>query len=258
MAYTVSTLAKLSGVSIRTLHYYDEIGLLKPDFVEETGYRYYGNDQLLILQQILFFKELGFGLKQIQEILQQKDFQRVKALRTQKSLLKDKVLRLQTLLKTIDTTINHLEEKQMVTASELFKGFEIESEQQKNYEKFVEEYLIQKYGKAKYQEMKKGYKDASSFTPDDMKKMRKESDEICKELVILMEKNLRPDSAEVQALIKKHHEMIMKFWTPTKETYAGHADFIMETDLRKFYDAYHPKLAQYIADAIKIFAQKHL
>ena len=69
MAYTVKELAQISGVSIRTLHWYDEVGLLNPAYHGSNGYRYYEEEQLLILQQILFFRELGFELKQIRKVL---------------------------------------------------------------------------------------------------------------------------------------------------------------------------------------------
>lgn len=69
MNYTINKLALLSGVTVRTLRFYDEIGLLKPAHVAENGYRYYGQKELLLLQQILFFREIGFDLKQIQDII---------------------------------------------------------------------------------------------------------------------------------------------------------------------------------------------
>jgi DNA-binding transcriptional MerR regulator len=69
MAYTVKKLAKISGISIRTLRFYDEIGLLKPAYYGENNYRYYEEEQVLILQQILFYRELGFPLKDIHRII---------------------------------------------------------------------------------------------------------------------------------------------------------------------------------------------
>jgi len=258
MNYTVKKLAKLSGVSIRTLHYYDEIGLLKPAYLRESGYRYYQEEQLLLLQQILFFKELGFTLKQIQEILQHGDLDRTKALLSQKELLCDKIVRIETLIETIDKTLQHLEGKQAVKDSELFKGFEPDCEQQKKYEKYVEEYVIKKYGKKAQETIKQGYKDTKNWTQNDWQKSSKEVDDMCNVLVFLMEKHYAPDSQEVQEVVGNHYVWIKKFWTPTKESYSGHADFIMETELKKFYDAYHPQLAQFLAEAIKIFAERNL
>src|SRR5271156_622440 len=87
MAYTVQKLAKLSGVSVRTLHFYDEIGLLRPAYIETNGYRYYEEKELLLLQQILFFRELGFELKKIQKILGQSDFNKIAALTSHRQIL---------------------------------------------------------------------------------------------------------------------------------------------------------------------------
>ncbi len=84
---TISQVAELTGISTRTLQYYDEIGLLKPSELTESGYRLYDDDALQKLQQILFFKELGFKLKEIKEILQKPDFDRMKAFKKQKELL---------------------------------------------------------------------------------------------------------------------------------------------------------------------------
>jgi DNA-binding transcriptional MerR regulator len=87
MAYTVAKLAQISGVSIRTLHWYDEVGLLKPAYYGSNGYRYYEEEQLLILQQILFFRELGFELKQIQRVLGRSDFDKRVALSSHREVL---------------------------------------------------------------------------------------------------------------------------------------------------------------------------
>ena len=84
---TISQVAKLTGVSIRTLQYYDEIGLLKPSGLTSAGYRLYDEDALQSLQQILFFRELDFSLKDIMKIMQNPDFDRIAAFKKQKELL---------------------------------------------------------------------------------------------------------------------------------------------------------------------------
>ena len=76
MAYTVKQVAAMSGVSVRTLHFYDEMALLKPAYTKANGYRIYEEPQLLMLQQILFYRELGFELKRIKEILSQRKFEK--------------------------------------------------------------------------------------------------------------------------------------------------------------------------------------
>src|SRR5580765_8389280 len=108
MAYTVKKLSALSGVSVRTLHFYDEVGLLAPAYLRANGYRFYEEPQLLTLQQILFYRELGLELRQIKQILGRADFEKVAALASHRDVLEQKLARTRTLLNTIDRTINHL------------------------------------------------------------------------------------------------------------------------------------------------------
>src|SRR5579871_776248 len=125
MAYTVRQVAGLSGVSIRTLHFYDEVGLLKPAFYAANGYRYYEEPQLLTLQQILFYRELGFELKQIERILDRADFEKVAALQSHRKVLQENLARTSTLIETIDKTINHLKGTQTMKSEEMFAGFSV-------------------------------------------------------------------------------------------------------------------------------------
>src|SRR4051812_29957137 len=103
--YTVNKLAKLAGISVRTLHYYDQIGLLTPSGVADNGYRQYGEKELIKLQQILFFKELDFPLEQIKQILDSPGYDKNEALKDQKQLLELKKDRLTELIKTIDQNL---------------------------------------------------------------------------------------------------------------------------------------------------------
>src|SRR5277367_6632874 len=123
MAYTVQKLAKMSGVSVRTLHFYDEIGLLPPAYIEANGYRYYEEKELLLLQQILFFRELGFELKKIQKILGKGDFDKVAALHSHRKVLQTTIERTKELIKTIDKTINHLSGDRKMKDQEIYHGF---------------------------------------------------------------------------------------------------------------------------------------
>src|SRR6187402_3336884 len=125
MVYTVKQLTAMSGVSVRTLHFYDETGLLKPASVGANGYRIYEEPQLLILQQILFYRELGFELKRIKEILGQAKFQKAAALRSHRKVLEQNVTRTRTLIETIDRTIKHLNGTKKMNSEELFTGFSV-------------------------------------------------------------------------------------------------------------------------------------
>ena len=102
---SISQVAKLTGVSIRTLQYYDEIGLLKPSELTAAGYRMYDDDALQTLQQILFFKELGFPLKEIKQILEKPDFDRIAAFKKQKELFLLKRDRLDRLIQLLERLV---------------------------------------------------------------------------------------------------------------------------------------------------------
>jgi len=123
MSYTVKKLAKLSGVSIRTLRFYDTIGLLKPAYYGENNYRYYEEEQILMLQQILFYRELNLPLNDIKRIVSSDDFNKIDTLISHKQVLAHNLERTQKLLNTIDQTIAHLKGKISLRNEELFVGF---------------------------------------------------------------------------------------------------------------------------------------
>ncbi|WP_232051895.1 MerR family transcriptional regulator [Aquicella siphonis] len=123
MSYTVKKLAKLSGVSIRTLRFYDTIGLLKPAYYGDNNYRYYEEEQVLMLQQILFYREIGFSLNNIQRIISSDDFNKIDALLSHKQVLAESLDRTKKLIKTIDQTIARLRDEITISDEELFVGF---------------------------------------------------------------------------------------------------------------------------------------
>ena len=116
MAYTVKNLSELSGVTVRTLHFYEEAGLLKPAYYGSNGYRYYEESQLLQLQQILFFKELGLTIKQISKVLGRSDFDQLAALHAHRKALSQEKEKIERLIETIDGTIKHLKGKKKMKA----------------------------------------------------------------------------------------------------------------------------------------------
>lgn len=124
MAHTVKTAARLAGVSVRTLHHYDHLGLLVPSSVSEAGYRLYSDDDLARLQQILFFRTLGFELKVIKEVLDRPDFDRLGALHAHRERLAMLHAQFGTLLATCDRTIAALEGGQPMAPDDMFEGFD--------------------------------------------------------------------------------------------------------------------------------------
>lgn len=252
MAYTANKLAKLSGVSVRTLHFYDEIELLKPAYYGENNYRYYEEEQLLMLQQILFYKELGFALKDIQKILCSKDFDKVKALESHKKILSQSLNQTKNLIKTIDKTIAHLRGKATMKSEELYYGFD--SEKQKQYEKeLVEKGIVTQESMDDYMEKKKDY------TQKDHEKFIKEGELINQEFIIAINKNLKPSSKEVQEIVRRHHAWVG--WNPTKEKYIGLSQLYQTPEFRKFYEKLnpnYPNFLEFMVEAMVIFAEREL
>lgn len=252
MVYTVTKLAKISGVTVRSLHWYDEVGLLKPAYYGTNGYRYYEEHQLLILQQILFFRELGFELKQIQKILGRGDFDKIVALSSHRQILENNLQRTRKLIKTIDKTIEHLKGTKKMKDTEIYFGFN--KEKQAVYEK----QLIDRFGDKVKASIAESHQKVKTWSSADWDSSRKEFDKICKELTKMLEKQIKTNSKEVQSVIRRHYLWLNRFWTPTKESYSSHGQFILESDLSKTYEAHHPQLPQYAAEAIRIFASKEL
>jgi DNA-binding transcriptional MerR regulator len=158
-SYTIKKLAEFAGVSVRTLHYYDEIGLLKPEYRRSNGYRYYGDKAIARLQQIMFFRELGFGLEEIKKIMSRPDFNMVEALEGHRALLTKQAERLSELLKTVDLTIKKMKGEAEMTIKEYYQGFsdeQIEKYRQEVKERWGEDALkdsearVMKMGKEKF------------------------------------------------------------------------------------------------------------
>ena len=166
MAYTISQLAKMSGVTPRTLHYYDQIGLLKPVKSEKNGYRLYEERELLQLQQILFFRELNFSLADIKKIINQPDFVISQALQDHKKLIRLKQKKLEKLIKTIDKTINHMSKHKKIKTEELYDVFK--DDDVKNYQEEVKK----RWGNG--QAYKQSMARVSKMTKSEMEAMKKQ------------------------------------------------------------------------------------
>lgn len=123
MEYTVHELAKLAGITARTIRYYDQIGLLKPARINSSGYRIYGEAEVDKLQQILFYRELGVGLGDIRKIINSPSFNRLEALKEHRAKLLDEKKRLELLIANVEKTIAMLEGRTVISDKEKFEGF---------------------------------------------------------------------------------------------------------------------------------------
>lgn len=252
MAYTVKQVAKMSGVSIRTLRFYHALGLLKPAYCGANGYRFYEEPQLLTLQQILFYRELGFELKQIKKILGRTDFEKIEALQSHRKVLRQELARKRTLLKTIDKTIEHLEGKRKMKSQEIFAGFNPELQAKH------EEYLVKRYGEKMKEGIAQSKAKVKDWTRADWEKSGATFNEICRDLAFALERKLPADSLDVQNIVRRHYQWLQQFWKPNRQSYTGHSQLIVDSDLRKPYEAHHPQLPEFIAEAINAFAAREL
>ena len=254
MAYTVKKLAEISKVSIRTLHFYDEIGLLKPAYLGSNGYRFYEEEQLLILQQILFYRELGFEFKQIHKILKSRDFDKIAALISHRQVLLKNVEKTKDLITTIDKTIAHLKGTKKMKDKEMYHGFS--KEKQAEYLT----YLKNRLG-SDHPSFAESEKNVKSWTQEAWEKSDKQFNSICAELAKLKEKHFPCSSPEVQTIIRRHCLWLKDFWTPNRQSYIGLGQLYVELEWKKVFgphDHHHPHLAQFLAEAMKFFAEQEL
>lgn len=257
MAYTVKKLSELSGVTIRTLHFYEEIGLLKPASHGSNGYRYYEEKEMLQLQQILFFKKLGFSLKQIQKVLGRDDFDQLSALYSHRKSLSQEWEKIALLLKTIDKTIKHLKGKKKMKDQEIFDGFNVgivtRAKGHESY--FAAEEIVVKSVKNPTKSTQDVEKRGKAFYEN----INKTAHAIFKDLVHCLEKGMEPDSDEVQRIMKKHHAFTEQIHNATQEVYRALAQLYQEhPEFRKQLDPFHSELAVFMAQAMKVFADRKL
>ena len=144
MEYGIRELSQLAGVSARTLRYYDGIGLLKPRYVSEAGYRFYGEEEVALLQQILFYRERGFDLKRIRQILYWDDFDIMNALEEHLLELEEQKRHVDALIRTVKQTIRQVKGECRMSDKEKFEAFKerIIRENEEAYGKEIRE----KYG----------------------------------------------------------------------------------------------------------------
>lgn len=251
MAYTVKELAKISGVSVRTLHWYDEIGLLKPFSKGVNNYRYYEEQQLLRLQQILFFKELGFALNDIQKLLSQNDFDNIIALNAHRKILEDEIVRKNDLITTIDKTVQHLRGKQAMKDEELYNGFDDNTKQK--YDAF----LVKFRGTVSEEIIKAN--EAKSITEADKVRINTENVVIFNAMTKLLESGCDIEADNVQQLIKRHVEILQLCHDVNKEFYLSYAELYSDfSEFRDYFANYNERLADFLSAAMRYYANKNL
>ncbi len=248
--YSVSELASMAGVSVRTLHHYDRIGLLRPASRTDAGYRRYGEEEALRLQQILFFKELDLSLEEIREILDDPHFDLVAALHQHRTLLQQRARRLSRLLETVDRTLQRLTEGSMpMRDEELYEGFAPETAARYRRE------AREMYGD---EVVEASERKARSMSKAEWQAIGAESEVIHQELAPLVAPHA-PDAPEGQALVARHHAWIEHFYPAPAEVYTGLAQtYTDHPEFRAFYEKIAEGMADFLAEAMRVYAERNL
>lgn len=249
--YKIKQVAELAGVSVRTLHHYDEIGLLKPELAP-NGYRLYSEDDFVKLQQILFFKELDFPLDEIKQILNHTDFDHVDTLQKHKRLLEVKKNRLEKIIKTVEDTLHSLKGGNKMSKEKMFDSFSMKEieEHQKKYEKEVEERWGETDAYAESARRTKNYKE------EDWRRIHERSGEITQMFISSMP--LGPDSDEAQVACEAHRQhMTESFYTVTLEIYRGLAEmYVADERFTKNIDKAKDGLAAFMREAMIVYCDR--
>lgn len=238
----INEVAKLTGVTVRALHYYDKIGLLKPEEITEAGYRIYSENDLETLQQILFFRELDFSLNEIKEMIQNPLYDKTEALEKQKELLMQKRARLDELITLVEGTLKG--EREMS-----FKEFDM-TEIEENKKKYAEE-VKERWGTTKaYAEYEN-----KAFSDEEYQQKMLGMNVLLKEFA--KKRHLAPESGEVQELVEKWKDYITEnFYYCTKEILSG-LGIMYAADERfaKNIDKNGEGTAEFMSKAIAVFCQ---
>jgi DNA-binding transcriptional MerR regulator len=230
--YTVTQLARLSGVSVRTLHHYDAIGLLTPAHVGENRYRYYGREELLRLQDILFHRELGIPLAEIGALIDGDDGDRLDKLRRHRAALADRLQRSRTLLDTIDRTIAELDGGQDMADKDFFTGFAPEKQDE------YEAWLVDR-GVTTRESIDASKAQLIAGGKAGMKTRIAEMEEAEAALAEAFWTGLDPNSPEVTPLLERHRRWVAGMWGRECDgnAYAGMADmYLAHPDFRNHFE----------------------
>lgn len=251
VSYKVKEVADLVGVSVRTLHHYDEIGLLTPESVNQAGYRLYSDRELERLQQILFFREIGFSLQEIKKILDDPDFDRKRALQSHKELLLEKKKRLEAIIETVDKTIESIEGGYEMSKKDMFEGFDM-TPIEEHKRKYAAE-ARQKYGDAVMDAVEKR---TDNYTKDDWAQIMAKSGSIFAKVIAAMDRG--PADPQVQEAVGELRQWITDhFYDCTTEIFRGLGDlYVTDERFTANIDKYKPGLAAFLREAMHIYCDR--
>lgn len=249
MTYLINEIAKLSGVSTRTLRYYDQIGLIKPAKILDNGYRVYDETQVDLLQQILFYRELNFELTDIKRIMSTKDYSRMNALNEHLEALEKEAKRINLLINNVKTTISTLEGKTRMKDTEKFMGFK-ETKVKENEAKYGEE-MRKKYGN---EIIDNANSKTLGLSIEEWNKLDELEQSILKSLKDAMNKN-DVSCEEAKELTKLHATWLQSKWPDgvySKEMHLSLAEgYLADERFIAYYDRVGVNATKFLVAAIK-------
>ena len=248
MSWSIVEVARHAGVSSRTLRHYDDVGLVPPAYVGANGYRYYDEDALLRLKEVLLLRELGLPLDAIRRILDGTS-DRTAVLREHQAALLAERDRLDRLAVTVGRTIDMREGGTTMGPEELFDGFD--ADKQREYE--VD--LVDRYGARAQENIDESWRRVGRMTKADADRIQAELATRDTEYAALLDAGVAPDDPRTQAVTAGRYAWVCQFWTPTAEAFAGLGNLYVDSpDFHSRYDAVGPGLAEYVRDAMAAYA----
>ena len=253
MDYSIKEVADISGVTVRTLHHYDKIGLLSPIKNESNNYRMYSDYDLEKLQQILLLKEMGFSLQKIKDFLSSKDYNRKSALEHQLTYLKNQVNRYNDLIGLVNSTLKDIGGSKVMSGKDLFKGFDYDAmkEDQKKYEDEVKE----RWGDT--DAYKESDRRSKNYSKEDWEGIMSLQQNSLNDLASLYKDDVPVDDPRVQTVVNNNRFIIDKyFYSCSKEMFASLGEmYVADERFKAFYDGIVPGLAEYYREAIRVYCK---
>lgn len=246
--YTIKEISDISGVTTRTLRHYDNINLLKPSYVTEAGYRIYGSKEINKLQEILFYKELDFSLEEIKKIFDN-NIGRKKILLEQKKQIKEKILRLEHIMETIENSIKEEKGELIMTDNEKFETFK-KNQIDENEKKYGNE-IREKYGNDTIDATNKKFK---GMTKEQYAKYESLNEELNETIKLAFATN-DPTSDLAKKMCQLHKDWLMIFWTSYSiEMHLGLTQMYVDDErFTKYYDDIQIGSAEFLNEAMKNF-----
>ena len=250
MAHTVGNVSRMARISVRTLHHYDEIGLVKPSSRTPAGYRQYTAEDVEKLQQVLFYRELGFPLEEIARILADPAFDRRRALVDQRELLAERAEQVRALVALIDRTIEALDRGECMSREALFDGFDPSRYEEEARERWG--------GSPEYDQ---SVARTRRYTPDDWKAIRAEAAAVVEAFAAAFDAGTAPSDARAMDLAERHRQHVSRwFYECSSEIHVGLGEmYVADPRFSAGYERMRPErpgLAQYIRDAIRANARR--